>query len=267
MLKAIREAKAHTSWINQNTGVRGRRDARFVRQLLSSTDRNLFLDDFLVFQRRIAPLGYLNGLSQTLIKLTSPGVPDIYQGTELFDLSLVDPDNRRPVDYSARQQALEGLQALGQSAGKARVKAVRELLDSLEDGRAKLYLTWQTLLLRRHYPEWISAGDYVPLNVSGLRSDHLCTYARVYREQALIVVAPRWFSRLVATADSNLPLGPTVWGDTCVELPVSSSHDYINVLTGEPVHTEVREGKHYAVVGDMLANFPVALVTPKLISL
>ncbi len=221
----------------------------------------------MLFQRRIASLGYLNGLSQALIKLTSPGVPDIYQGTELFDLSLVDPDNRRPVDYSARLQLLEGLQGLGQSAGKTRINGVRKLLDSLEDGRAKLYLTWQALLLRRHYPEWVSAGEYLPLNVSGLRSDHLCAYARIYRDQALIVIAPRWFSRLVATDNSNLPLGPAAWGDTIIELPVTSTQDYINGLTGEPVHTELREGKPYTAVSAILAHFPVAFVLPKVISL
>jgi len=265
LLKAIREAKVHTSWINQNMEYEEGIIA-FVRELLGSTERNLFLDDFLVFQRRIAPLGYLNGLSQALLKLTSPGVPDIYQGTELFDLSLVDPDNRRPVDYSARHRILDELLALDRLEDRARATRVRELLSTLEDGRAKLYLTWRALSLRRANPAWFAEGDYVPLNTEGLRSEHLCAFARVYRDQSIITIAPRWFSRL-ATAADPLPFGPAVWGDTRIELPIPKSCDYINVLTGEPVLTEEREGKQYFVVSTLLAHFPVALVAPKLISL
>ena len=265
MLKAIREAKVHTSWINHNIeyeeGV-----IAFVRELLSSTERNLFLDDFLLFQRRIAPLGYLNGLSQTLIKLMSPGVPDIYQGTELFDLSLVDPDNRRPVDYSVRQRSLDGLMPLCQSGNKSRTSGVRELINHPEDGRAKLYLTRQALWLRRNYPDWFVSGDYLPLNIDGLRSDHLIAFARAYRDQAVIVVAPRWFSRL-STVEQPLPLGQAVWGDTRIEAPATSRCDYINVLTGDPIHIEEQEGKQYIAVADLLAPLPVALVTPKFISL
>jgi (1->4)-alpha-D-glucan 1-alpha-D-glucosylmutase len=265
MLKAIREAKVYTSWINQNLEYEEGIIA-FVRELLGSTERNLFLDDFRVFQRRIAPLGCLNVLSQTLIKLTAPGVPDIYQGTELFDLSLVDPDNRRPVDYSARQHALDELLTLGQLADKSRINGVRELLNCLDDGRAKMYLIRQALWLRRNNPDWFAAGDYLPLNAEGLRSDHLCTYARVYQERAIVAVAPRWFSQL-ATAAQPLPLGPAVWGNTRIELPVLKSSDYINALTGEPIHVVEQEGKPFLDVSALLAHFPVALVIPKLISL
>ncbi|MDH5511697.1 MAG: malto-oligosyltrehalose synthase, partial [Gammaproteobacteria bacterium] len=263
MLKAIREAKVHTSWINRNQdyeeGV-----CAFVQALLGTTEHNLFLEDFLTLQRRIAPLGWYNGLSQTLLKLTSPGVPDFYQGTELFELSLVDPDNRRPVDHAARLRLLDEVIGLAQTDNKKRPGKVCDLLRNPEDGRAKLYLIWRVLMLRRHHPRWFAAGDYLPLGAEGARSEHLCAFARLQDEQAIITVVPRWFSRLVSDKHP-LPLGPDVWADTLIETP-PGGHDYINVFTGEPVRVQERKGKVFFAVSSLLANFPVAMLAPKDIS-
>ena len=263
MLKAIREAKAHTSWINPNKeyeeGV-----CDFVKGLLNSLERNLFLDDFQTLVHRIAPLGYLNGLSQTLLKLTSPGVPDIYQGCELFDLSLVDPDNRRPVDHFTRQRLLDEVISVAQTNVEKRPEQVHALLKTMEDGRAKLYLIWRVLMLRRHHPQWFTEGDYLPLSPEGEKIDHLCAFSRIHNDQAINVIVPRLLTRLI-TDNHSAPLGPAIWKDTRIEAP-QIGHGYINVLTGEPVETVKREGKLFFTVSSLLSYFPVALLAPKNIS-
>lgn len=265
MLKAIREAKVHTSWINPNREYEEGVSA-FVQALLGSTERNLFLDDFLLLARRIIPLGCLNSLSQTLLKLTAPGVPDLYQGTELFDLSLVDPDNRRPVDHATRQRLLDEITAMAQPNSKKRADQVRALLNTVEDGRAKLYLIWRALTLRRQHPGWFAEGDYLPLGTAGAKADHLCAFARNHQGQGIITVAPRWFSRLVSD-QHPVPLGPVVWGDTWVEAPTVVGDGYINVFTGEAVTVGKREGRSGFAADTLLANFSVALLAPKDISL
>ncbi|HYQ92843.1 MAG TPA: malto-oligosyltrehalose synthase, partial [Candidatus Competibacteraceae bacterium] len=151
MLKAVKEAKVHSSWVNPNPEYEGAIVA-FIQALLKP-GKNRFLEDFLPDQRRIARLGLFNSLSQTLIKLTAPGVPDIYQGTELWDFSLVDPDNRRPVDYERRRALLTELQTLVETAGDDLAGRVRGLLDRMEDGRPKLYVNWRTLRMRREQSE------------------------------------------------------------------------------------------------------------------
>ena len=154
MLKAIRESKQNTSWINQNTAYENAVSS-FVKALLNPGAKNRFLEDFVLFQRLVARIGFWNSLSQTLLKLTSPGVPDIYQGNDLWDFSLVDPDNRRPVDYSRREQVFESIRKWGVNPD---VTSVSRLLENPEDGRLKLYLIWKTLCLRKQWPEHFSAG-------------------------------------------------------------------------------------------------------------
>jgi (1->4)-alpha-D-glucan 1-alpha-D-glucosylmutase len=259
MLKAIREAKVHTSWINQNNeyeeGVTG-----FVQALLKSTQRNLFLDDFLGLQRRVALLGCLNGLSQTLLKLTSPGVPDIYQGTELVDLSLVDPDNRRAVDYVLRSRMLEELSALPGLEAEKRHERLRALLERLEDGAAKLFVTWRTLGLRAGHPECFSHGEYFPLAADGPRADHLCAFARVYGDQTVITAAPRWFSRLMN--ETVCWPAESAWAGTWLEAPPGAmDREYFNTFTGESLHVTARNGKSYFAAQNLFAHFPVALLT------
>ena len=258
MLKAIREAKVHTSWINPNQeyeeGVTG-----FVQALLDAPERNLFLDDFLPFQRQMAHWGRLNSLSQTLLKLSSPGVPDIYQGAELWDLSLVDPDNRRPVDHSLRQNLLKDLQSLPVE-GQSRAAQVRALLDNLADGRAKLYLTWKALSLRREHPEWFAEGDYMALHTDGRRAEHICAFARIYRDHIAVIAAPRWFSRLAAD-NGSLPLGSDVWGETWVEAPPgSTAREFINVFTDERVRPAMHQGKPYFRADTLFTSFPVIML-------
>src|SRR5690606_36984681 len=138
--------------------------------------------------------GFLNSLSQTLLKLTSPGVPDIYQGNELWDFSLVDPDNRRPVDYERRRRLLAELRV--RAADGPDDELPTELWRDIGDGRAKLYLTWRVLGCRREREELFAAGDYVPLDTAGQAAEHACAYARRAGDDVAVVVAGRWFTRL-----------------------------------------------------------------------
>jgi hypothetical protein len=194
MLKSMREAKRHTTWAAPNTayeeGMLG-----FVREALDPTRSAAFLDAFLPFQERIARLGFRNSLVQTALKLTLPGMPDIYQGTELWDLSLVDPDNRRPVDYGQRTRLLEEVSA---ALARDRAGTAAAMLEGWHDGRLKLALTATLLAHRREHPALYAEGAYEPVAASGPKADHLCAFARGHGEDALLVVAARFPARLEA---------------------------------------------------------------------
>jgi (1->4)-alpha-D-glucan 1-alpha-D-glucosylmutase len=214
----------------------------------------------LPFQRRIAYFGLLNSLSQTLLKLTSPGVPDIYQGNEIWDFSLVDPDNRRPIDYRHREALLADLQALMNLADEEVAPRVRSLLDTLEDGRIKLYLTWKTLTLRRERSELFREGDYLPLSVGGAMADRVCAFARRFRDQEVLVVIPRLYVGLVGGKDREQPLDKVVWKDTFLELPERQDTIYVNILTRETVTPQNGEAAATLLLADVLRYVPVALL-------
>ena len=251
MEKALREAQVHTSWVNVNeeyeTAV-----ADFLEALLTPSETNLFLDEFVPFARKISLFGALNSLSQTLIKLTAPGVPDIYQGNELWDFSLVDPDNRRPVDYGLRKKLLAGLEELGE-------EGVQTLLDAWQDGRPKLHSTRRALELRRENPELFEKGEYVPLEVSGEKADHIVAFARKLGEEATITVAPRFYANL--TLASNMLLAePDLWKETKINIVGLPATQYRNILGGASLKLEEHDGGRFLSVGEMLSSFPVALL-------
>ena len=199
----------------------------------------------------------LNSLSQTLLKLASPGVPDIYQGSELWDFSLVDPDNRRPVDYARRTRLLDELQQSLRGSDVARYAF--ELLSSMQDGRIKLYLIWQALALRRALPELFAQGDYVPLGVHGDKAEHVCAFAR-HGERMAIVIAPRLIGRLVSD-EATAPIGPLVWGDTRIELPREWANvAFTNAFTAECVLLHDDGAQASLPLHQALASFPVALL-------
>jgi (1->4)-alpha-D-glucan 1-alpha-D-glucosylmutase len=187
-------------------------------------------------------------------------VPDIYQGNEIWDFSLVDPDNRRPVDYSHREALLGDLQGLVNVADEEVAPRVRSLLDTLEDGRVKLYLTWKTLTLRRERSELFREGDYLPLPVGGTQGDHVCAFARRYEDQEALVVVPRLYVGLVEGKDREQPLGKAVWKDTFLELPESKDATYVNILTREIVTPRGGEAVATFLLADVLRYFPVALL-------
>ena len=267
MLKALREAKAHTSWITPNSsyeeGVR-----EFIDRLLDKPDNNPFLGDFLPFQKRAARIGLYNSLSQVLLKCTSPGVPDIYQGQELWDFSLVDPDNRRPVDYGRRLGLLQGLMSDMADTQDLEQRA-RALLDTLEDGRAKLYVTWKCLSLRRQHAGHFQHGEYLPLNVRGTGQDCICAHAWRHGDTLVIAAAPRWFADLM-DEDGAPPLGETVWRDTLIELPPESkTGGHMNLFTGERIDSTALEDspdRGLALrAAEVFAHFPVALLRQELV--
>lgn len=260
MLKAVREAKQHTSWINPSMAYEDGLSI-FIKKILNTSEKNTFLTDFLSFQQCVAYWGMFNSLSQTLLKLTVPGVPDIYQGNELWDFSLVDPDNRRPVDYTQRQQQLNEIETLVTVSQETLSIRVRSLLDCMTDGRAKLYLTWKLLQSRKQWPAVFQEGVYLPLITTGPRKDHLCAFARQLGDVTLIVAAPRWFSRLIPAASGQLPLGDAVWNTTAIEAPnLIAGMQGINVLTGETVEASQVNDVPGLLASALFASFPVALL-------
>ncbi|HSD53602.1 MAG TPA: malto-oligosyltrehalose synthase [Burkholderiales bacterium] len=231
MLKAVREAKVYTSWINPSEAYESA-VAGFVQALLGRVEGNLFLDDFRTQASAFAWYGALNSLSMALIKLTSPGVPDIYQGHECIELALVDPDNRRAVDYASRRAALESLKALAADAEVLPAR-VRALLQSPHDGRAKLWITWRALELRRRRLDTFEKGDYYPIAAAGARTQHVVAYARRRARAGVVAVAGRLFASLGLDAGVP-PLGEAAWGDTTVDLSfIPAGTPLENALTGE----------------------------------
>jgi len=256
MLKAAREAKRYTSWVNVNAEYEEAL-AGFVHALLGRLEANPFLDDLRLQAGPIAWFGMLNSLSTALVKLSSAGVPDFYQGSEVFDLSLVDPDNRRPVDYARRQALLGELQAIAAGPAEALPVAVRAFFDAPYDGRAKLWLTWRALQFRRAHDELFLKGDYLPLAVSGERSRHALAYARRLGEAGIVAIAGRLFASM-GLEHGALPVGAAAWGDTVLDLSfLPEGAQLVNVLTGEVLEPDA--SRHLALAR-ALAQFPGALL-------
>jgi (1->4)-alpha-D-glucan 1-alpha-D-glucosylmutase len=251
MLKAIREAKQNTNWINRNTEYETAVSS-FVKTLLKPGVQNKFLNDFVPFQHRIARIGLWNSLAQTLLKLTCPGVPDIYQGNELWNFSLVDPDNRQPVDYARRQQSFQSIRELGNNPAST-------LLENPEDGRIKLYLTWRTLCLRQEQPDLFQQGEYLPLAIEGEKANHVIAFARKSETSTVLVIAPRLVASLLNDIDVP-PVGLRIWEDTHILIPFCScSEKCQNVFTGEALELHKSNGHEMIAVANALADFPVAL--------
>jgi (1->4)-alpha-D-glucan 1-alpha-D-glucosylmutase len=215
MAKAMKEAKLNTSWVQPNEDWDSA-VAAFIEKILTPGPHNRFLDSFLPVAEEVAQTGAINALSQVLLKLTSPGVPDFYQGNEIWDLSLVDPDNRRAVDYERRRALLESLGTV----------TPEQLLGGWGDGRIKLFLTQQLLLFRRKDPELFEHGNYEPLATSGTFGDSCIAFARRWEKKQIVVLAPRLTKRV-----GFPPIGEA-WKDTAVQLPknLTALHD---LFTGD----------------------------------
>jgi (1->4)-alpha-D-glucan 1-alpha-D-glucosylmutase len=259
MLKALHEAKVHTSWVNPNPAY-DEAIQQYVAKILTAQTNKAFLDDFRACQRRISHYGLFNSLSQTLLKITAPGVPDTYQGTELWDFSLVDPDNRRPVDYARRHQMLRGLQAKTTAAGGDRRGLAQELLSTREDGRLKLYVTSLALHCRRTSPGLFASGDYLPAQGRGAKRAHVFGFSRCQGDHGAIVAVPRLMARLLADGHAA-PLGEAVWQDTrlCVS-GIDPQRPWRHVFTGAPVRFAVEDGQPTLAVAELMAQCPVALL-------
>ncbi len=250
-LKAARESKANTSWISPNEEYE-RALGAFVRGLLARVQPNPFLDDLRAQAATLAWFGALNSVSMAAIKFTSPGVPDLYQGCELNDLSLVDPDNRRPVDYALRSRLLDQFEAAAQDAGPF----ARSLLEDPADGRAKLWTTWRLLEVRERLPALFAQGDYHALSARGSAAAHVVAYRRAQGQDRIIVICGRLIAKLLG-APGKLPLGEAAWGDTQVEVPgIADGATLVNLLTGERLTVSGGAIR----LARALASFPAAVL-------
>src|SRR4030042_680572 len=231
MLKATREAKVHTSWISPNIPYE---DAllKFIDAVLSG---HLFIIDFQMLQKKVAYFGMFNSLGQTLLKMTSPGIPDFYQGTEIWDFSLVDPDNRRPVNFELRKERLAALKKRVETAGQNLSEYVRDLMREWKDGTIKLYLIYKALNYRRENPLLFMESHYIPLAGDGDKTEHLCAFVRQSEDQVVLIIIPRFLTSLIKEID-EAPLGAEVWGESRLVLPeeIVGKH-FRDLFTGEKV--------------------------------
>ena len=249
MLKAAKEGKARTTWTDPNEPFEAALKKFIERTLLDAPD---FLADFAQFAAHVARPGLWNTLSRTLLHLTVPGVPDIYQGDELWTFALVDPDNRRPVDYDLRRAALAQLEAVGAE----HTGHVAELLRTPEDGRVKMHIVREVLRTRREHHELFDRGEYLPLRAVGSERDSVVAFARVRGADAAITVVPRLVAGLVG--ERAAPTGGIVWGDARLELPDSiGSRRWRCALSGRLVSSAPGNG---LPLGAILASLPVALL-------
>ncbi|HZH48684.1 MAG TPA: hypothetical protein VFD86_02850, partial [Nitrospira sp.] len=259
MQKALYEAKVHTSWVNPSPTYDQAVQA-FIEAVLERSPSNRFLEDFLPFQERVARHGLYNSLSQLLLKITAPGVPDFYQGTELWAFHLVDPDNRGAVDYRARSAMAEDLRATLNRLGPDRSEFTRSLFEQAHDGRVKLYTTMVGLDYRRLHPELFQQGEYLQLECGGSKKQHICAFARLYQHQALVTVVPR----LVATLNPDSkhpPIGSSVWEDSWIVAPPwPTLGEFRHLLTGEIITAESVNGRRVLPLARVLSHTPIALL-------
>ncbi len=249
VVKAVREAKVYTAWLRPDTEYEDG-FVTFVERILDDSSKNKFLAEFRPFQQKIAAYGIYNSLSQTLLKLTAPGVPDLYQGTELWDFSLVDPDNRRPVNYDERLSFLQEIQRRCQTDLKS---LLGDLQATRHDGRLKLFLITRTLAARQQYQAIFEQGDYQPLSAEGERANHIVAFARTYKGQSAIAVVPRFLTSLI-TPDQD-PYGKAVWGDTALVLPPGLKGPWQDALTNVKHRDQSR-----LPIAKILQTFPAALL-------
>jgi (1->4)-alpha-D-glucan 1-alpha-D-glucosylmutase len=255
MRKALREAKIHSSWINPSESYEEAVD-QFVRLSLEPAPDNSFLREFAEFVEKIKAAGMWNSLSQSLLKIASPGVPDFYQGTEIWDFSLVDPDNRRPVDYSRRCQLLKRLREM-QSRGA--LPLIEELTRDLTDGAIKLYVISRALCFRKSNRELLLNGSYIPLRATGGLQNHVVAFARGLGRRSVVAAAGRFFMTL--GADKTKPTGAEIWSDSALvlrrEVPRTA---YRDVFSGRTIESAERNGKQILPLAEVFAHLPVALL-------
>jgi (1->4)-alpha-D-glucan 1-alpha-D-glucosylmutase len=257
VLKAVREAKLNSSWINPNT-IYEEALTIFIDRLMNNAPGNQFLKNFQILRDKIIHYGMYNSLSQTLLKITSPGVPDFYQGTELWNFRLVDPDNRQPVDYCGSAAQLEELMVL--ESEKPLYGLARDLTLQKENGKIKLYLIYKALNYRNKNKELFERGEYLPLEVMGKKAKNVCAFARRIGNTRTTIIVPRFFTELIPEYKS-LPLGETVWEGTFVIMPIAEpGAKYRNVFTDEIVIARDYKEATALYLSDVFANFPVAVL-------
>ncbi len=249
LVKATREAMVHTRWTRPNEP---HEEAlrKFVADILSCGGNAGFLGDFRRFQKKIAYFGMINGLAQTLLKIVAPGVADFYQGSELWDLRMVDPDNRGPVDFEKRMADLESIASAGTEP------ELRDLAEHWHDGRIKMYVIRQALRFRREHCELFREGEFVPLQVKGRYSRNIVVFLRTRGSKQALVAIPRWLSRVSETAN----LASFDWEDTRLALATDVPQEWTNLFTGNKVTTSGNDAEYFLMANQLLRHFPVALL-------
>ena len=255
MQKAMREAKVFTNWLNPSEP-HEEAMARFVACVLSPANA-AFREDFLRLQQRIARCGIYNSLAQLAIKIGAPGVPDFYQGTEIWHFRLVDPDNRRPVDYTRCRTLLEELNAMLAAEGSA-AAAARLMADPADD-RLKLYVTSALLRFRRSRLPLFQCGGYARLDADGSRREHLFAFARTHAAGRVVVAVPRLVATLLPDANER-PIGERIWGDTRIVMTAGGPGRYRHVLTGRTLRARTEADRATLWAADMFADVPVAFL-------
>jgi (1->4)-alpha-D-glucan 1-alpha-D-glucosylmutase len=262
MEKAAKEAKLHTSWINDDQTY-DEALRRFVTETLVGKRSAKFLASFLPLQRRVARLGAVSSLAQVVLKVVSPGVADFYQGAELWDLSLVDPDNRRPVDFALRERHLAELEPLLDPAKEEAeiANGLADLLNAWHDARVKMYVTVAALRLRKRAAAVFLEGEYLPLAVSGAGAEHVVAAARRHGGDFVVAIVPRLVDRL--TSDERpWPIGEPCWRDTVVELPPEVvGRELVNEFSHQRSRPREQDGSPRLAVAEALRGFPVAMLS------
>jgi (1->4)-alpha-D-glucan 1-alpha-D-glucosylmutase len=246
----------HTRWTEPNTA-HEESVRRFIQKILSFQDNSTFLNGIAPFLKNVVHAGMINGLSQALLKIVCPGVPDFYQGSELWNRQLVDPDNRSPVDFQIRTDAL---QALADCANAETPGVANELLTHWPDGRVKLFVIWKALCCRRQHPALFREGEFIPLEVVGDQFHHILAFLRRRGKEQVLIVIPRWVANIPNSVD--ISLGGKFWGGTNLRLPPVASNSWHNVFTAKACDSRLDGNNPFLEVNDLLADFPVALLVP-----
>ena len=250
MEKAVREAKLRTSWTDPDLDFEAALGAA-IAALLDPVRSPRFLDELERFVQRIARPGFWNAVGRTVLHLASPGIPDLYQGDELWSFSLVDPDNRRAVDFERRARLLEEVERGVSGDGEARERFLRELVASPEDGRVKLHVIRSALVARRERGAAFRSRTYVPLEASGRSGFRVVAFGRGDGDERLLAVVPRWLGRYEGS-----PTDPGVWDDTVLPVPPTWPERWVCALSGRRLLA--RSGG--LAVAELFALLPVALL-------
>jgi (1->4)-alpha-D-glucan 1-alpha-D-glucosylmutase len=252
LVKAAREAKLATSWMNPDEAYE-QALGEFAAELLGRPQaNNAFLHDFSMLAELIAYFGYFNSLTQTILKLTVPGVPDTYQGMELPQLALVDPDNRRPVDFERARERLEQLQRRWH---EPRAALLAEVIDAWRDGNGKLFVTRALLELRSQLPAVFDGGDYAPLSVEGEYRDHVLAFQRSSEGATVVVVVARWLAKLMQ-GEMAAPTGE-VWRDTVLKLSAPAPGQFREVFSQRRVEVDAASE---LLLARLFESFPAAVL-------
>jgi (1->4)-alpha-D-glucan 1-alpha-D-glucosylmutase len=255
LIKAVREAKVHTEWLKPDLAYE-EAYMRFVDAIAAPDGE--FLAELKSWSDKLTACAIINSLARTIIKVAAPGVPDFYQGTELWDLSYVDPDNRRPVDFAARRKVLADLK---RAESTDRTGLLARLMAAPEDGAIKFYVTYKTLELRRAAPDLFQSGEYLPLVSGGSMAAHVCAFARRQGDAWAIAALPRLLAQYLFGA--KLASAGRIWEEGDLLLPAEAGEHWVNVFTGRTLRARHTEGGQALALPELFGEFPVALLRPE----